>query len=288
MSMTANMILDPFPHLTPFLTLLPPGLEELRHFPDIPDQLYPLLWQGAYPRIYDQQIPAHQWLEDYLATYIQRDVRQVLNVGDLHTFTQFLRLCAGRTAQEINYSSLGADAGVSHNTARSWLSILEASYIIHRLPAWHANIRKQTTKAAKIHFFDSGLVCHLLGIRDPDQLQYHPLRGAIFESWAVAEIYKTLVHDGNRVSMFHYRESRGIEFDVLVDQGDRLHVIEIKSGATPSSGFFKNFHFLPDRLQGSMLPDKICNHVVYGGETRQQRSAGSLVPWHDVGRIVAE
>ncbi len=270
------------------LTLLPPSMEELSKFPNAPDQLYPLLWQGSYPRIYDQKIPAQQWLGDYLATYIERDVRQVLNVGDLQTFTQFLKLCAGRTAQEINYSSLGADAGVSHNTARSWLSILEASYIIHRLPAWHANIRKQVTKAAKLHFLDSGLVCHLLGIHDPQQLQYHPLRGAIFESWTIAEIYKTLAHAGKRATMFHYRESRGIEFDALVADDDCLHAIEIKSGATPSSAFFKNFRYLPARLHDGILPDKIYNHVVYGGETRQQRSDGILTPWCDVDRIVTD
>jgi predicted AAA+ superfamily ATPase len=114
-------------------------------------------------RIYDRNIPAHQWLADYIGTYVQRDVRQVINVGDLQVFTGFLKLCAGRTAQEINLSALGSDAGVSHNTARAWLSVLETSYLIHRLPAWHPNIRKQVVKAPKLHFFDSGLVCYLLG-----------------------------------------------------------------------------------------------------------------------------
>jgi len=113
----------------------------------------------GHPRIYDRNIPAGQWLADYTTTYIQRDVRQVLKVGDPGVFSGFLKLCAGRTAQEINLSALGGDAGVSHNTARAWLSVLEASYIVHRLPAWHTNIRKQVAKAPKLHFFDSGLVC---------------------------------------------------------------------------------------------------------------------------------
>ena len=165
------------------LTLLPPSLEELRAFPNAPDDLFSILWQGAYPRIYDQNIPAHQWLADYTATYVQRDVRQVINIGDLQAFSGFFKLCSGRAAQEINLSKIGNDAGISHNTVRSWLSVLETSYIIHCLPAWHTNIRKQIVKAPKLHFFDSGLACYLLGIREPDQLYHHPLRGAIFESW---------------------------------------------------------------------------------------------------------
>ncbi len=178
------------------LTLLPPSLDELTRFPNAPDDLYTLLWQGAYPRIYDRGIPAHQWLADYLATYVQRDVRQIVNVGDLQTFSGFLRLCAGRSAQEVNLSALGADAGVSHNTARAWLSVLETSFVLHRLPAWHANLRKQLVKAPKLHLFDSGLLCYLLGIQEPAQLRLHPLRGAVFESWAVAEVYKAQTNQG--------------------------------------------------------------------------------------------
>ena len=132
------------------LVLLPPSLEELRAFPSAPADLFSVLWQGAYPRIYDRDIPAHQWLADYTTTYVQRDVRQVINIGDLQVFSGFLKLCAGRTGQEINLSTLGSDAGVSHNTARAWLSVLETSYIIHRLPAWHVNVRKQVVKAPKL------------------------------------------------------------------------------------------------------------------------------------------
>ncbi len=268
------------------LVLLPPDLEELGAFPNTPDDLYTTLWQGAYPRIYDRNIPAHQWLADYIITYIERDVRQIVNVGDLQSFSGLLKLCAGRTACEINLSTLGNDAGISHNTVRAWLSILETSYIIHRLPAWHANIRKQVVKAPKLHFFDSGLVCYLLGIHEPDQLRYHPLRGAIFESWAVAELYKTQVHRGERPRMFHYRESRGPEIDVLIDQGESLHAVEIKSGATASADFFKHFQLLPQRIKGTRLPPVIKNHVVYGGEESQQRSQAQLVGWQDISGIL--
>lgn len=270
------------------LVLLPPNLTELSAFPSTPEDLYPLLWQGAYPRIYDRGIPAHQWLADYTTTYIQRDVRQIVNVENLHSFSGFLKLCAGRTGQEINLSSLGGDAGVSHNTVRAWLSVLETSYIVHRLPAWHINIRKQVIKAPKLHFLDSGLVCYLLGIREPEQLRLHPLRGAIFETWVVSEVYKTLLHRGLRADLFHYRETRGLEIDLIIDRGERLQAVEIKSGATASSEFFNNLRRFPDRLEGMAKSRGIESFLVYGGEQSQRRSTARLLSWRDVPRIGTE
>ena len=269
------------------LVLLPPSLEELCAFSTAPGDLFPLLWQGAYPRIYDRGIPAHQWLSDYTTTYVQRDVRQVINISDLQAFSGFLKLCAGRTAQEINLSTIGNDAGVSHNTVRAWLSVLETSYIIHRLPAWHTNIRKQVVKAPKLHFFDSGLVCYLLGIREPGQLRLHPLRGAIFESWVVSEIYKACVHSGMQPRLFHYREARGPEIDLLIEQGEELEAVEIKSGATTSEDFFKNLKRFSERLQGAGQTHTIRSHVVYGGEDSQQRSYAQVLSWRHVQRVIA-
>ncbi len=268
------------------LVLLPPSLTELRAFQSAPVDVFPLLWQGTYPRIYDREIPAHQWLADYTATYLQRDVRQVINVGDLQAFSGFLKLCAGRTAQEINLSKLGSDAGISHNTARAWLSVMETSYIIHRLPAWHTNIRKQVVKAPKLHFFDSGLVCYLLGIREPNQLRLHPLRGPIFESWVISETYKTLVHNGLQPDLFHYRESRGAEIDLLIEQGDGLAAVEIKSGATVNKDFFKNLRRFSDRLQARRPRRPVQSQVVYGGEDSQQRSDARVLSWRDVSKVI--
>ena len=270
------------------LVLLPPSLEELCAFPSAPDDLFPLLRQGAYPRIYDRGIPAHQWLADYTTTYIQRDVRQVINVGDLQAFSGFLKLCAGRTAQEINLSKLGSDAGVSHNTARSWLSVMETSYIIHRLPAWHTNIRKQVVKTPKLHFFDSGLVCYLLGIREPEQLRLHPLRGAIFESWVISEIYKAFVHSGLQPSLFHYREARGPEIDLLIEYGEELELVEIKSGATTNNDFFKNLRRFSDRMKSAGKKRPIRSHVVYGGDDSHQRSDAQVLSWRHTQRLITE
>lgn len=268
------------------LNLLPPDYEELQDFSNAPNELFTLLWQGAYPRIYDQNIPASQWLADYIATYVQRDVRQVMNVADLLTFSNFLKLCAGRTAQEINLTSLGGDTGVSHNTAKAWLSILEASYIIHRIPAWHVNIRKQIVKAPKLHFFDTGLLCSLLQIREPGQLRLHPLRGAIFESWVVSELYKTIAHRGEEPILYHYRENRGLEMDILVQYDNKLTVIEIKSAATPTSYFFKGFDKISKRIETARLPFRQSNVVVYGGESSQQRSNARLLSWRDVNQAL--
>lgn len=268
------------------LVLMPPSLEELRAFPSAPADLFSLLWQGAYPRIFDRRIPAHQWLADYAMTYVQRDVRQVVNVGDLQTFNSFLRLCAGRTAQEINLSSLGADAGISHNTARKWLSVLETSYIVHRLPAWHINIRKQIVKGPKLHFFDSGLVCYLLGIRRPEQLRHHPLRSAVFESWVVSEIYKTRVHRGRQPNLFHYREARGPEIDLLIEQAEHLAVIEIKSGATVNRDFFRHLDHFSDRLRKAEKTRSLQRYLVYGGDDSHYRQSTQVMPWRHVGRML--
>ncbi len=268
------------------LVLLPPSYEELRAFPNSPGDLFTLLWQGAYPRIYDQNIPAHQWLADYTTTYIQRDVRQVINIADLQVFSGFLKLCSGRTAQEVNLSAIGSDAGVSHNTIRSWLSVLETSYIIHRLPAWHANIRKQVVKAPKLHFFDSGLACYLLGIREPEQLRHHPLRGAIFESWVVSETYKACVHSGGRPRLYHYRETRGIEIDMLIEQAEAMDVVEIKSGATVAEDFFKNLDLFMDRLKNAKAAPSIRKHVVYGGDKSQKRAKAHVLSWREAHHLV--
>lgn len=267
------------------LVLMPPSLIELRSFPNAPGDLFTLLWQGAYPRIYDRSIPAHQWLADYTATYVQRDVRQVVNIGDLQSFTGFLKLCAGRTAQEINLSALGGDAGVSHNTARAWLSVLETSYLVHQLPAWHVNIRKQVVKAPKLHFFDSGLVCYLLGIREPEQLRLHPLRGAIFESWVFSEIFKGGVHGGLQPSLFHYRESRGLEIDLLIERGREWSAVEVKSGATIVPDFFTNLERFRERFRTDIKTGPIQSNVIYGGEDSQERSLARIWAWKDVHRL---
>jgi len=268
------------------LHLLPPSLDELRRFENAPRTLTETLWNGSYPRIYDQRIPPDRWLADYVTTYVQRDVRQVLNVTDLTTFTTFLRLCAGRSGQELHPAALGADAGISHNTARAWLSVLEASYLCARLPAWHRNFRKRTVKAAKLHFLDSGLHCHLLGIRDPDELRHHPLRGAVFESWVYAEVLKARLHAGLEPRMSHFREARGAEVDLVVEAGRGVILVEAKSGATVLAEHYRSAAMLAESLRTGPPTSQVEVVLVYGGDELQTRSDAKVVPWDRVAEMV--
>ena len=267
---------------TAVMTLMPTGLDELRRFESAPATLLETLWAGGYPRIFDRKIPPQVCLSDYVTTYVQRDVRQIFNVTDLTAFASFLKLCAGGTGQVLNLSALGSDCGINHNTAKAWLSVLETSYLIFRLPAWHVNLRKQIVKAPKLHFLDSGLVCYLLGIRSPDELRHHPLRGAIFESWAVSEIYKRLVHRAVIPRLFHYRDSKQLEVDLICESGGRLIMTEFKSGETIAGDYFSPLHKLSEQSSASVNQTEIIKRLIYGGDTRQQRSKVNVIPWSNI------
>lgn len=267
---------------TAVFQLLPPALDELLRFPDGAADLMTTLWRGAYPRIFDQGIEPSRWYADYVTTYIQRDVRQVANVMDLESFTTFLRLCAGRSGQELSLNALGADAGISQPTARAWLSVLETSFLCHRVPAWHRNVRKQTIKAPKLHLLDSGLMCFLLGIRSPEQLIAHPQRGAVFETWVVSEIYKARANAGLSPALSHYRETRGAEVDALVETGRALTLIEAKSGATVAGDFFDGLTAVRERLSEFDGSRRIESLVVYGGDRTMTVHDTAVVPWSEV------
>ncbi len=170
--------------------LLPLARSEVERFSQYPMTLEETLFTGTYPRIFDSRHDPSEWLSGYVSTYVEKDVRTISNVVDLITFQRFLALCAGRTAQLLNYSSLASDCGISQPTAKAWLSILEASFLVHRLPPFYANIRKRLVKMPKLYFHDTGLACWLLGIRTAEQLRTHPLRGPVFETWVVSEIIK--------------------------------------------------------------------------------------------------
>lgn len=264
------------------LYLLPLGLEEVRRFDRPPRDLWTTVWTGGYPRIHDRGLDAGEWLADYVATYVQRDVRQALNVTSLDAFTQLLRLAAARTARELSLTGLGGDAGVSHNTARSWLSVLEASFVVFRVPRWHRNLRKRAVKAAKLHFVDSGLACQLLGIRSPEQLALHPLRGAVFESWVAAELLKARLHAGRPADLFHIREDRGLDLDLVVEAGDRVYGVEVKSGATVVPDFLHAPSRFADGIAGDLPHLRPVARLVYGGDRRERRGAVEVIPWTDV------
>ena len=260
--------------------LLPLSHSEALRFPRHPKTLDETLIAGGYPRILDRELDPIQWLGAYVTTYIERDVRSVANVGDLTTFQRFVELCAGRTAQLLNYSSLADDCGISQPTAKSWLSTLEASYIVFRLPSFHlghSGVRKRLVKMPKLHFYDTGLVCWLLGIRTPDQLRSHPLRGAIFESWVVSEVYKHVLNRGDSTrALSFYRTRDGAEVDLVIESQDGLTLLEAKAAATASASLFDGANRVRRHLQ-DRFPCRSA--VVYGGEDAQSRSLGTLIPW---------
>jgi predicted AAA+ superfamily ATPase len=262
------------------LHLLPLAYPEVLRFEDPPRVLDEVMYTGGYPRIYDRDIPATEWLSSYVATYIERDVRSVSNVGDLVAFQRFVELCAGRTGQLINYSSLASDAGVSQPTAKAWLSILEASFLAFRLPPWSGNIGKRLTKMPKLHFYDTGLVCWLLGIREPDHLRAHPLRGAIFESWAVSEVVKARTNRGERGGLYFYRDHRGVEADLLVEHAGRLQIVEIKATQT-LAGDLASASFRVRQALGERALERPI--LVHAGDDGQKRTDFDALPWPKAG-----
>jgi len=264
---------------TAILHLLPPSLGELRRFSKAPGDLFSTLFAGAYPRIHDQSIPPERWLADYVATYVQRDVRQVLNVGDLLSFNTFLRLCAGSTGQELNLSRLGADAGISQPTAKAWLSVLESSFLCFRLGPWHRNQRKRLVKTPKLHFYDAGLACHLLGLRTAQQVATHPLRGAIFESWVASEVMKRHLNQGLEAAACHYREISGLEVDLVLQEPDRIRLVEVKSGQTLEGSWLKPLLAAKEALEARSIGQAIDPFLVYGGNQQQVRSGVRVLPW---------
>lgn len=263
---------------TGLLHLLPLSHSEVRKFEPGPVDLWDAIWRGGYPRIHNENLPPNQWLADYVATYVERDVRSLANVTNLESFMTFLRLCAGRTAQELVLSQLGSDAGVSQPTARSWLAILEASYIVFRLPPWLANPRKRLIRTPKLHFVDTGLVCYLLGIHKLDHLREHPLRGAIFESFVASEVRKALLNAGKPPSLFHMRQTQGLEVDLIVDASE-LYAVECKSGATVVPEFTRSLHTF---AEDNVAPRTLHLRLAHGGEVGGQLGSVDLCPWNSI------
>lgn len=269
---------------TVLLNLLPLGLEEVRRFGPIPADLYEVLWRGSFPAIFDRGLDPADWYSAYVGTYLERDVRTLLAVGDLNAFQTFLRLAAGRVGQLVNLSALGADAGVTHNTARAWLSVLEAGYVGWRFPPFHANVTKRLIRTPKLHFVDTGLVCFLLGIRSADDLRQHPLRGPIFESWVASEILKARAHRGRPAALSFFQDRKGREVDVVVDAGASTIAVEAKSGQTIAADAFRGLQAF-DAVQAAAFPSRrVVRRVVYGGVSRQRRTGVDILPWSSIDR----
>jgi predicted AAA+ superfamily ATPase len=278
---------------TALVNLLPFSLDELRELPSrdpwewssLPPQreapafnLESMLHKGFYPRIHDRGLAPQDWLAGYYQTYVERDVREAANIGNLEIFQRFVRLCAGRSGQLINFSSLAADCGISHTTARQWISILQAGYIIHLLPPHFVNFSKRIIKSPKLYFLDTGLLCYLLRIREPDDLIDHAMRGAIFETYVVSELFKAFAHRGEAPPLYFWRDRTGHEVDVLIDTGKQLIPIEIKSGTTISDAFFQGLRYYMS-LGSNIARTGV---MIHGGENLYVRDNFNVLPWFQV------
>ncbi len=267
------------------ISLLPFSLRELQEAKKTPETIEALLFKGLYPPIHDRALAPHVWYNNYIGTYLERDVRQLINVRDLSTFQNFVRMCAARTGQLLNLSSLASDCGITHNTAKAWISVLEASYIVHLLPPHHRNFNKRLIKSPKLYFHDSGLAARLLNIQTTDQLMTHPARGQLFETWVVSEFLKYRFNNALSSNLYFWRDSSGHEVDILIEQADKLLPIEIKSGQTVASDFFDSLKKFQKLAGDSVGPAAL----VYGGAQGQQRETAKVVPWkriHDLSSIV--
>ncbi len=263
---------------TALIKLLPFSLQEITSAYSIPD-IDGLLYKGFYPRLWDKKLDPTQALRDYFETYIERDLRQLIAIKDLNLFQRFIKLCAGRVGQLLNLNSLANDTGVSHTTARSWLSLLEASYIVFLLQPYHRNISKRLVKSPKIYFYDVGLASYLLGIENEKQVSRDPLRGSMFENMVIAEVLKYRYHNGMSNNLYFYRDSKGNEVDLLLVSGADFAPIEIKAGMTVTRDYFKGLnHF------ARLFPDNIpagCG-IIYGGNEQQRRTNVFICPFAQI------
>jgi hypothetical protein len=261
--------------------LMPFGLPELEQAGLTPENLDNLLFSGSYPVLYDRDIEPQDYYPSYIQTYIERDVRSMKNIGNLSIFQRFIKLCAGRTGQLINFSSIGNDVGINHKTVISWISILEASFIIFLLKPHHKNFNKRVVKQAKLYFFDTGLLCSLLDIQSPAQLNSHYLRGHIFESFIVSEYIKMRHHAGLVPNAYFWRDNTGHEIDLLLEEGERLKAVEIKSGETIHPDFFNGLDYFRNL---SMLPIEDL-FLIYGGLQNYQRTVANVLSWKNIGKL---
>ena len=258
-----------------YINLLPFSLIELKELPA--QKLNDYLFNGMYPPLYDSTATAASWYANYIRTYIERDVRQLKNITNLLVFERFVKLCAGRTGQLLNMNSLALETGIDNKTAASWISILESSFIVFRLQPHHINYNKRVVKMPKLYFYDTGLVCALLGIQDAEALTTFNLRGNLFENFVITELLKARFNKGLTNNLFFWRDNTGHEVDVLLEQNNNLYPVEIKSGQTITADYFKAIDYW-NKISGNTN-----GTVVYGGNEHQKRSNNiEVLPWNRI------
>lgn len=264
------------------LTLLPLSINELRESNLLPPDINNAIYDGFYADIYSRHIDPSDFYSQYTKTFVERDVRQLAHVGNLADFQRFLRLCAGRIGQLLNVSSLADDCGISVPTAKSWLSILQASYIIFLVSPHFNNFSKRLIKSSKLYFYDTGLACWLLKISSRDYIAQHYLRGNLFESMILSDLHKSFYNKAQEPSVYFWRDSHGHDVDCLLDFGTQLVPIEIKAGKTVQQNFFDGIHYWCN--MANINPDQ--GYIVYAGNETQKRSRGTVISWQNVDSFV--
>lgn len=263
------------------LTLLPFSFGELKTGGYAADRLDEVIFRGAYPPVFEQAIDPVFWFDSYISSYVERDVRQLVNVQDLMVFQHFMALCAGSIGQLLNASRIGMECGVGHSTVAKWFSVLEASYVAFRLAPHHRNYRKRLVKTPKLYFWDTGLACRLLGIETSSQLATHPMRGSLFENWVIVELLKSRFNQGRKNNLSFWRNNTGLEIDVLMEQAGKLRPIEIKSSSSLHSDFWQPMAQWLE-LAGD---DATSPTLIYGGDTKWNDKNGTAIPWKQISEV---
>jgi uncharacterized protein len=259
--------------------LFPFDLKELKNVGLMGEDYLNSIIKGFYPAIYDRDIPSKVFYSNYIETYINRDISELVAIRDLRIFQNFLALCATRAGQLLNLNALANECGISQPTAKTWLSALEQSFIIFQLYPYHKNFNKRVVKTPKLYFYDTGLLCHLLKISKTESLLTHPIKGALFENMMIAEYVKQMHHQSNPQDLWFWRDAAGNEIDLMVDKGDQIDIIEFKASETIKTQMFDGLSKFEEISQIKNLNKSL----VYGGTTSQKRSAGNLVSWMEFG-----
>ncbi len=265
---------------TALVNLLPFSAEEIYPSKKKTPSLEEMLYRGFYPRIHDRKLNPTEAMSFYVSTYIERDLRNIINIKDLSVFETFLKICAGRCGQVVNLSGIGNDCGINHSTVKNWLSVLEASGIVRMLHPYFKNFNKRLIKSPKLYFIDTGLAAYLLGITSPAQVSAHPLRGPLFECFAFSELLKMRFNAVKTDNLYYFRDNVGNEVDIIMDLGVSTQQVEIKSGMTFSDDFFKGL-----RYYTSLNKNAGASHLVYGGDKSLIRDNINVIGWKDIRKI---
>lgn len=244
-------------------------------------EVFTAIFKGGYPVLYDRNVEPGDYFPSYIQTYIERDVRSILQVKDLNLFSAFLKTCAGRVGQLFNASAVGAELGIDYKTVQNWLSILETSFIVYRLQPWYVNFNKRIVKTPKIYFYDTGLANNLLGIKSAEELQSHYAKGALFENYVINEHIKNDRNKGNNNMPFFWRDNIGNEVDLLIDNGNNLKIVEIKSSKTIHADFFKGLNYF-DKIQQNY---QVQRFITYAGDENRIQFDTKILPWNQLHKI---